>query len=64
MMVVWGRSGPNAAPTTLPSNYTLAMQTGTHIGGKVVDDDGKPVANAHVMLFVPIKSKIQWSAPI
>jgi beta-lactamase regulating signal transducer with metallopeptidase domain len=34
-----------------PSSYTLALEPGKKVSGKVTDDAGKPVQGAHVKLF-------------
>jgi thiol-disulfide isomerase/thioredoxin/uncharacterized GH25 family protein len=48
--------GGGRSATTIPDEYTLALEPGTKIGGQVVDDAGKPVAGATVMLHVKQKS--------
>ncbi len=39
-------------PRRIPNRYVLAVARGTSISGRVVDDAGKPVAQAHVRLVI------------
>jgi thiol-disulfide isomerase/thioredoxin len=36
----------------IPSQYTMAMQRGVKIGGRIMDDAGKPVAGAHIVMWL------------
>ncbi len=45
----WKATSPGEAP---PSNYVAPLEPGQTIGGRVVDDDGKPVAGANVVIDV------------
>lgn len=51
--LVWQSSYP---PEIIPSTYTLEMEKSTKIRGKIVDDDGQPVAGAVVILNFQKKS--------
>lgn len=37
----------------LPSSYTLRLDRGTTIGGRVVDEEGRPIEGAEVLVWVP-----------
>ena len=47
----------------VPVSYTLALPRGTQISGRVVDDEGTPVAGAHVMLWLKAKSETPHERP-
>jgi hypothetical protein len=49
MRLVWAPYNPNFRGE-IPTEYTLAMERGTKVGGKIVDDGGQPVAGATVIL--------------
>ncbi|HEX4054635.1 MAG TPA: carboxypeptidase-like regulatory domain-containing protein [Tepidisphaeraceae bacterium] len=51
--VVWQSSDP---PQVIPRKYTLGMEKSTKVRGKIVDDDGHPVAGAVVILQFRKKS--------
>jgi thiol-disulfide isomerase/thioredoxin len=36
----------------IPSHYTIALERGAKIGGRIVDDVGRPVAGAHIVLWL------------
>ncbi|HZN66201.1 MAG TPA: carboxypeptidase regulatory-like domain-containing protein [Tepidisphaeraceae bacterium] len=43
--------------STIPNEYTLAMEPGTTLSGRVLDDTGKPVEGATVMLHIRSKNR-------
>jgi hypothetical protein len=49
MRLVWASYSANLRGE-IPADYTLAMERGTKIQGKIVDDGGQPVAGATVIL--------------
>ncbi len=53
----------NGNPMRFPASYTAYMPRGTDISGRVVDDAGKPVAGAHVMLWINAKAESPHEKP-
>jgi thiol-disulfide isomerase/thioredoxin/uncharacterized GH25 family protein len=59
----WNRPSPKAAAgattqatqTTVPQRFTFAIEKAQKIGGRVVDDAGKPIADANVIVSVSKK---------
>jgi beta-lactamase regulating signal transducer with metallopeptidase domain/uncharacterized GH25 family protein len=49
MILVWGRSG-SIATDPIPATYTLKMEKGTTIRGRVINDSGAAVSGAHVFV--------------
>lgn len=50
------------ARTGIPSKYTLALETGTSIGGIIHDEQGNPIEGASVYLLVPGGNEIERAA--
>jgi hypothetical protein len=42
----------------LPDNYTARLERGTTIGGRVVDEQGNPVAGSKVLVWVPREDRV------
>jgi|GEM_PF-2114161 len=53
----------NGNPMRFPASYAAYMPRGTDISGRVVDDAGKPVAGAHVMLWINAKAESPHEKP-
>jgi protocatechuate 3,4-dioxygenase beta subunit len=51
MFASWERS-ELASGKALPSEYTFALESGVGAGGRIVDEQGKPVAGAKVQVMV------------
>jgi peroxiredoxin len=50
------------AHTAIPSKYTLALETGTSIGGIIHDEQGNQIEEASVYLLVPGGNEIERAA--
>ncbi len=55
MRLMWRRTG--GENPAIPAAYSLAMQPGTKIGGKVLDDAGKPIPGATVVIAIRNKGR-------
>ena len=61
----WRKTGlANTDVVELPDAYTLRIEPATRIGGKVVDDQGKPVAGANIFMSIhrayDVKGEETW----
>jgi len=51
MRLSWNRFDSRLGGDDIPTSYTMTMERGTTIGGKIVDDAGQPIAGATVFIY-------------
>jgi len=51
MRLSWNRFDSRLGGDDIPTSFTMMMERGTTIGGKIVDDAGQPIAGATVFVY-------------